>query len=318
MRRIAERHYQCTLRCVWDVQAILGAAPVWDARTQLLYFVDIKGADLLSYRAPFVRRIRSFEGGLSCVFLTATRRLLCATTRGLISFDFARSSDVFVGPIERSRSGNRTSDGKCDAMGRLWIGTMDPAERAFSGALYRFDRDASVTLVLDDIGISSGFDWSPDGTSLYYTDSLRRVIWRFPFDMQSGTLGRREVFVEVPIDQGRPGGLTVDAEGFVWSAHWDGWRVTRYDPDGAVERVVWLPVPRVTSLCFGGPKLDTLYVTSARIGLRPEELSEAPLSGALFSCQPGVQGQPAHLAKVGPIRPRAAAGKRTIGSLQPS
>jgi sugar lactone lactonase YvrE len=152
--------------------------------------------------------------------------------------------------------------------------------------------------MLDDIGVSNGLDWSPDGTTLYYTDSMRRLIWRFPFDMQSGTLGPREVFANVPQDQGCPDGLTVDAEGFVWSAHWNGWRVTRYDPDGRVERVLRLPVPRVTSLCFGGPDLDTLYMTSALIGLTSEQLLEAPLSGALFSCQPGVTGRPANYANV--------------------
>jgi sugar lactone lactonase YvrE len=215
----------------------------------------------------------------------------------------------FVGPIERNRPGNRTNDGKCDAIGRVWIGTMDAAERAFTGALYRIDQDGSPTLMLDDIGVSNGLDWSPDGTSLYYTDSMRRLIWRFPFDMQSGTLGSREVFANVPQDQGCPDGLTVDAEGFVWSAHWDGWRVTRYDPRGSVERVLRLPVPRVTSLCFGGPDLDTLYMTSARIGLTSEQLLEAPLSGALFSYRPGVSGRPANHAKVGA---RARTGQRTI------
>jgi len=282
---------------------------VWDVRTGNLHFVDIKGADLLSYRENGVRRIRTFAGGLSAVFLTTTRRLLCATTRGLVSVELGPGHNRFLGAIERGRPGNRTNDGKCDAFGRLWIGTMDAAERAFTGALYRIDQDASATRLLDDIGVSNGLDWSPDGTTLYYTDSKRRLIWRFPFDMQSGTLGHRSVFANVPKDHGCPDGLTVDAEGFVWSAHWDGWRVTRYDPRGNVDRVLRLPVPRVTSLCFGGPDLDTLYMTSARIGLTAEQLLEAPLSGALFSCQPGVGGRPANHAKVGA---RARTAQRTV------
>jgi sugar lactone lactonase YvrE len=286
----------------------LGEGPVWDHRAQSLHFVDIQASELLTYRDGGVRRIRPFAGGLSAVFLTATRSLVCATTQGLVSFDPGRGSPEhgstgpgsrLVAQIECNRPGNRTNDGKCDALGRVWIGTMDAAERAFTGALYRIDQDASPTLMLDDIGVSNGLDWSPDGTSLYYTDSMRRLIWRFPFDLQSGTLGPREVFANVPMDQGCPDGLTVDAEGFVWSAHWDGWRVTRYDPWGSVERVVRLPVPRVTSLCFGGPDLDTLYITSARIGLTSDQLHEAPLSGALFRCQPGVTGRPANYANVG-------------------
>jgi len=277
---------------------------------QTLHFVDIKGADLLSYRENGVRRIRSFPGGLSALFLTSTRRLLCATTPGLVSTDQGRGRNRLLGPIERDRPDNRTNDGKCDALGRVWIGTMDVAERAFTGALYRIDPGASPTRILDDIGVSNGLDWSPDGTTLYYTDSKRRLIWRFPFDMQSGTLGRREVFANVPKEHGCPDGLTVDAEGFVWSAHWDGWRITRYDPDGTVERVIWLPVPRVTSLCFGGPRLETLYITSARIGLTYEQLQEAPLSGALFSCHPGVTGRPANYANVDPVCQPLSAGSR--------
>jgi sugar lactone lactonase YvrE len=297
----AVRHYQTTVRCAWEAQAILGEGPVWDTRSQALHFVDIKGADLLSFREKGVRRIRPVAGGISAVFLTCTRRLLCATTRGLVLAEYGSGGKRLLTSIESGRSGNRTNDGKCDALGRVWIGTMDASEQAFTGALYRIGHDASVTLVLDDIGVSNGLDWSPDGKIFYYTDSKRRLIWRFPFDMESGNVGPREVFAEVPDGHGVPDGLTVDAEGFVWSAHWDGWRVTRYDPAGKVERVVWLPVPLVTSLCFGGSKLDTLYITSARIGLDYEQLVEAPLSGSLFSCQPGVIGLPPNHAKVDPV-----------------
>lgn len=299
MRETTAKHYQCSLRCAWDAQAILGEGPVWDARTQTLHFVDIKGAEVLSYAENGTRRKRVFDGGLSAVFLTPTRKLLCATTHGLVRYDFARTPNRVIANIEEGRPGNRTNDGKCDPLGRVWIGTMDTAERDRTGALYRIDEDASTHRVLDGIGVSNGLDWSPDGRTFYYTDSMRGVIWKFPFDMQSGTLGRRETFATVAPERGCPDGLAVDAEGFVWSAHWDGWRVTRYDPDGVEERVIWLPVPRVTSLCFGGPRLDTLYITSARIGLTLPQLQEAPLSGALFSCQPGVIGQAAHYASVG-------------------
>jgi sugar lactone lactonase YvrE len=208
--------------------------------------------------------------------------------------------------IEVGRAGNRTNDGKVDPMGRVWIGTMDDTETAFTGALYRIDQNLSVTRVLDGVGVSNGLDWSPDGTVFYYTDSKQGLIWRFPFDSQTGNLGRREIFATVPKEQGAPDGLTVDNEGFVWSAHWDGWRITRYDPAGTIERVVWLPVPRVTSVCFGGRNLDTLFITSARTGLSNDELLEAPLSGALFSCQPGVAGRAPNYAKIDVMFPRRA------------
>jgi sugar lactone lactonase YvrE len=268
--------------------------------------VNIKTDDLLSFREKGRSRVRSVFGGLSAVLLTETQRLLCATTRGLVLAEYRGAAPRVLTPIEAGRPGNRTNDGKVDPLGRVWVGTMDDTEAQFTGALYRIDQDLVVTRVLDGVGVSNGLDWSPDGTVFYYTDSKRGLIWRFPFHMQTGTLGRREIFATVPPDQGVPDGLTVDSDGYVWSAHWDGWRITRYDPDGNVERVVWLPVPRVTSLCFGGRALDTLYITSARIGLSNEELLEAPLSGALFSCRPGVAGRPSNYATVDTIYPRRA------------
>jgi sugar lactone lactonase YvrE len=263
-----------------------------------LHFIDLQRARLFSFREEGPCDIRQIEPGTSAVFLTATHELLCAATSGLYFPHQDGGPAPRLASIENGRPGNRTNDGKCDPMGRVWIGTMDATEHSINGALYRIDRDASVTLVLDDVGVSNGLDWSPDGTTFYYTDSKRRLIWRFPFDMRRGTLGERAIFATVPSDEGCPDGLTVDADGFIWSAHWDGWCITRYDPDGIVERVVRLPVPRVTSLCFGGPWLDTLYITSARIGLRREQLERAPLSGALFSCEPGVTGRQANRAHI--------------------
>jgi sugar lactone lactonase YvrE len=300
LRERAARRQRVRVRWAWDAEAKLGEGPVWDSHTQCLHFVDIQSARLLSFREKGMCRIRQVAQGISAVFLTDTHKLLCAATSGLFLANHDGLPAGLLVPIETGRPGNRTNDGKCDPLGRVWIGTMDATERTINGALYRIDRDASVTLVLDDIGVSNGLDWSPDGKTFYYTDSKRRLIWRFPFDMRRGMLGEREIFATVPEDQGCPDGLTVDAEGFIWSAHWDGWRITRYDPDGVVERVIRVPVPRVTSLCFGGQWLDTLYITSAQIGLTREQLEGAPLSGALFSCQPGVTGRLANPAKIEP------------------
>jgi len=290
-----------SVRCEWNTRLLLGEGPVWDERTQSLYFVDILGHALLIYRGERERNTALISGGLSAVTpMESSHKLLCATANGLTCFDPTTQVQTFLSPIEEDRPANRTNDGKCDAAGRFWIGTMDRSEMAFTGALYRFDSDAAAPArVLDGIGVSNGLDWSPDGTLMYYTDSMRRVIWRMSFDMASGTPGERKLFIEVPSGAGAPDGLTVDAEGFVWSAHWDGWRVTRYDPAGRIDRVIPLPVPRVTSVCFGGRDLGTLFITSASTGLAPGRLSEAPLSGALFSCQPGVKGRPASRARLG-------------------
>jgi sugar lactone lactonase YvrE len=126
---------------------------------------------------------------------------------------------------------------------------------------------------------------------MYFTDSGARRIYLYDFDLARGEIADRRIFVQLPEGGGVPDGLAVDAEGFVWSAHWDGWRVTRYDPDGKVDRVVEMPVPRPTSCCFGGPDLATLFVTSARIRLSARQLADAPLSGGVFALRAGVRGQ---------------------------
>jgi sugar lactone lactonase YvrE len=126
---------------------------------------------------------------------------------------------------------------------------------------------------------------------MYFTDSGVKRIYVYDFDLESGEIANRRVFVQLPDGAGLPDGLAVDEEGFVWSAHWDGWCVTRYDPGGKIDRVVSVPVPRPTSCCFGGPDLSTLFVTSARIRLSARQLADAPLSGGVFALNAGVRGQ---------------------------
>lgn len=133
----------------------------------------------------------------------------------------------------------------------------------------------------------NGIGWSPDNRIMYFTDTMVRTIWAYEYDVTRGDLGQRRVFAWLDAHDGLPDGLTVDAEGFVWSAVWDGWRVIRYAPDGGIDREIRLPVQRPTSCMFGGPALDTLYVTSASVGLQG-----APLAGGLFAVRPGVAGIP--------------------------
>jgi sugar lactone lactonase YvrE len=141
--------------------------------------------------------------------------------------------------------------------------------------------------------VTNGPAWSLDGRTFYFTDSAARRIYAFEFDMASGELGARRLFVEQPVDQGYPDGQCVDAEDHLWTAQWDGARVTRYRPDGTVERTISLPAPRVTSCCFGGDNLDTLYVTTALVGMTAAELQAAPLAGGLLAVTGlGVRGLP--------------------------
>lgn len=285
------------VRCAWEAGCTLGEGPVWDTYRQRLLFVDLKGDALLAFDERRGGSITPYPGTPSVVVpLQASDDLVTVGRAGLELFSPLRGARTLLSPIEQDIPGNRPNDGKCDRQGRLWFGTADDAETSYSGSLYRVGQNGGMTCMLSDIGVSNGLDWSPDGMAFYYTDSMRRTIWRFAFDPADGGLGERSVFVALGGEAGNPDGLTVDEEGFVWCAIWDGARIVRYAPDGSVDRVVDMPVPRPTSLCFGGPDLSVLYVTSARIGLADDALAAAPLSGSLFAVDAGVRGLPSRPA----------------------
>ena len=188
-----------------------------------------------------------------------------------------------VGDVTAHPPGNRFNDGHVDPRGRFWAGTMDDEERAPTGHLYRLDPDGHVERFDTGFVVTNGIEWSSDRRTLYFVKSAQRRIWAYDFDMEKGRPRDRRLFAELDAGSGYPDGLTIDADDHVWSAHWDGGRVTRYRPDGSVERVVSLPVPRTTSCCFGGPDLATLFVTSATIGLDADARDRAPLSGGVLA-----------------------------------
>ena len=155
------------------------------------------------------------------------------------------------------------------------------------------DADRNVTLMQNHVICSNGSGWSPDGRTMYYTESFRYAIFAYDFDPASGAISNRRTFAEIdPNSGGFPDGMTVDAEGFVWSNQVGLGRIVRYDPQGKMERIVQLPVPRATDCTFGGSNLDILYITSARETMTPKQLEQAPLSGSLFAVDPGVRGLP--------------------------
>lgn len=287
------------MRCLWAAGSLLGEGPVWDDRLSTLYFVDIRENVLAAFDDEAGGRLLPLGDWPSCVALTENGdEIVCASRRGIERVRVSSRAARPTGAVVPLAPGMRFNDGKCDAAGRLWIGTMDDAERSAVGALYRIGTGGEVSPVLTGLGVTNGLDWSPDDRWFYHTDSLRRTISRFRFEPETGALSGGEPFAVVPASEGAPDGLTVDEEGFVWSAHWDGWRVTRYAPDGRVDRVIRLPVPRPTSVAFGGEDYRTLFITSACAGLSVEVLRQAPLSGALFACEPGPRGRPANRARV--------------------
>ena len=227
---------------------------------------------------------------IGCIALRRSGGLVAGLGRSFAFVDLPDGKITAFANPEEEVLGNRFNDGKCDRQGRFWAGTMDLRATRPTGTLYRLDTKLRVAPVLSGLAITNGVGWSPDDKTLYVTDSNNREILAFDFDAHSGEVSGRREFARVPATDGFPDGLTVSADGDVWSAHWDGWRVTRYSAGGAVREIIWMPVPRPTSCMFGGADLSTLFVTSATDGLTDEELDNAPLSGGLFAVSTGAVG----------------------------
>jgi sugar lactone lactonase YvrE len=229
----------------------------------------------------------------------ADGRLALATDEGfaLIGGD---GGYELVAPVEEDVADWFMNDGRCDALGRFWAGTVGVREDGLAadgaGSLYCLEPDGRVRPVLSGISLSNGLDWSPDGRTLYYVDSRSGGIDAFPFDVRSGALGSRRRFVElgVPPEQGFVDGICVDATGAVWAAVWGAGEVRRYTPAGTLDTAIRLPVTQPTSCVFAGETLDVLVITSARRGLAAGELEREPHAGSVFCCRPGVSGLPPH------------------------
>ena len=281
------------VRCVANPRALVGEGPVWDDRRQALWWIDVKDPRLFRYDPASGENLElNMPERIGCIALRAGGGLIGAFVTGFKWIDPETGAVTPIVDPEPDRPGNRFNDGKCDRRGRLFAGTMHNAEIECTGTLYRLDPDLSVQVMCTGVHLSNGLGWSPDDRVLYYTDSLRRTIWAYDYDLEIGAMANRRTFARVPEEAGVPDGLCVDADGYVWSAHWGGWRLTRYAPDGRVERVVKMPVPQPSCPAFGGPDLDVLYVSSAAIEMTPADFAKAPDAGGLFALDVGVRGLP--------------------------
>ena len=194
--------------------------------------------------------------------------------------------------VEPDTGANRVNDGTCDGEGRLWVGTMSFARTLGTAALYRVERTAQglvSTRMLPGVTVSNGIDWSLDGRLMYYADSPTGRVDVFDFDASTGTIADRRVFVAET--HGRPDGLTVDAEGYVWVALFAGGAVHRYSPSGELDMTLRLPVSLVTNVAFGGDDLQDLFITTGSGRLNPADRAAQPLGGAVFHCRPGMAGR---------------------------
>lgn len=279
------------LKSAYPANDTLGEGPVWSVAEGALYWVDIKEHRLQRLHPESGNYQRwSLPSEIGSFALRERGGAVVALRNGFHLLDLEASALTFLHNPEPEKEENRFNDGKCDPAGRFWAGTMGDGD-APTGALYRLDRSGACRTVRTGVKISNGLGWSPDGATMYYTDSPLGVIFAFDFSVENGTLSNERVFATV--QDGFPDGLAVDSEGFVWSAIWDGWRVNRFAPDGSLERSLSLPVQRPTSCTFGGADLTELFITSAKDGLSDAELSEQPEAGHVFRVQTQVAGLPA-------------------------
>lgn len=286
-------HLDVSIELAVASETLLGESPLWSSEERVLYWVDIKDPRLFRHDfATNTTRITTMPEAVGAIGLCRGSGLVAAARSGfaLIDIDGALAW-VFCRPRNEPPR-NRFNDGKCDRAGRFWAASMDDSEAEPTGNLYRIEGLQRCTRVEGGFVIGNGLGWSPDNRVFYFTDSAARRIYAYDFAIDTGEISNRRVFAAVPEDAGFPDGLCVDADGHVWSAHWDGWRVTCYAPDGRIARVVPMPVPRPTSCAFGGEDLGTLFVTTARVGLDAAALARSPDSGAVLAIRTGAQGLP--------------------------
>jgi sugar lactone lactonase YvrE len=269
---------------VTDAVAYHGEGPVWSERWGGLRWVDMLAGDVLSLGADGSVERRHVADVVAAIRPRRGGGAVLGIERGFALED-ADGTLTELGELWTDTN-RRMNEGASAPDGRFYCGSMAYDKRPGAGALYRLDADRSVHVVLENVTVSNGLDWSPDGSLAYYNDTDTHRTDIFDYDTDAG-LTRRRSFAEIP---GRPDGLTVDAEGGVWVALSDGGQVRRYTAEGALDAVIELPVTKVTACTFGGPRLEQLFITTSREGLAA---SAEPQAGALFRAVPGVAGVPA-------------------------
>ena len=279
-----------TVRRAAPARALLGEGPVWVARENAVYWVDIRGKAL--HRLSLADESHAHWPMPQMLGWVVPRRDHHGFIAGFQS-GFARLwlDPVRVEPIcapEADLPDSRMNDAGVDCAGRIWAGTMDDREQAPTGCLYRLDAAGHCTRHDTGYVVSNGPTFSPGHDLIYHTDTTRRAIYRFALGAD-GTLRARETFVVFPEDWGWPDGMATDVEGGIWVAHWGGHRLSRFWPDGRLDRVIDIPVLNVTSCCFAGPTLDRMFVTTASV-----ERGGEPLAGCLLEVEPGVRGAPTY------------------------
>jgi sugar lactone lactonase YvrE len=275
-------------------RAEIGEGPSWDSRSSTLYWVDILRGNVHRFQPDNGKDNFIHTGGyVSSVVPRKSGDVMVTLQHGFYALDLKTCNVTLIREVEKDLASNRFNDGKCDAYGRYWAGTMSLDGSKSKGGLYFLSRDNTVTEKLSSVSCSNGLGWSPDNKVMYYIDTPTRRVVCFDFTLETGEIEKKRTVVDFTNQQGSPDGMTVDQEGMIWVAQWGGSKVSRWNPStGKMLDQIVLPTMCVSSCCFGGKNLDELYITTARRGSEEQTPSEQPYAGALFRAKVEVGGLP--------------------------
>lgn len=281
------------LKNILTARARLGECPLWNPADQLLYWVDIYNHRVHQFD-PVTQHDRYFDvGDVVGPIAPAGRDRLIIAQRDRLAFLQTQTGEVTpILTVEADKPHNRFNDGKCDPQGRFWFGSISQVPHQAN--LYRYAPDGSLQLMEIELTNSNGLGWSPDGKTFYLTDSQHHRIYAYDFDGTTGDIKNRRTLIDLSDAAFEPDGLTIDSEGHIWSAMWNGWCIIRFDPDGREVLRVDLPVQCPTSCTFGGEHLTDLYITTASVGLSQQEIEQGFYAGDLFRLQTDIAGLPAY------------------------
>jgi len=276
-----------------DYRCVTGEGPLWHPQERRLYWVDIPQGRMFRYDPATGQHEQCYQGRpIGGFTIQADGTLLLFMDRGTVKIWREGQLTTLIEEIPDERE-TRFNDVIADPAGRVFCGTMRTPDRL--GRLYRLDLDGTLILVLEDIICSNGMGFTLDRKQMYYTDTRRYEIYRFDYDQDTGQIANRRLFVRVPEGEGAPDGMTVDAEGYVWSARWDGFGIFKYSPAGELIEKIDFPVAKVSSIVFGGAALDELYVTTA--GGSPD--ADTP-DGTLYRVKVPAHGLPEFRSAITP------------------
>ncbi len=285
---------QLEVQLLHKVNAKLGEGALWNIESQTFYWVDIENKYLHIYH-PDRKRLEPHRmpSRIGTVVSMNADTVLVALEDGVHFYDLKNRTFSPFCLIDKRKENIRFNDGKCDPMGRLWVGTMDMDCKHPNGALYMIDSNGQPTQKLDSITISNGIVWNKAKDKMYYIDTPTQQVAIFDYDVSNGGISNRKILCTIPDTLGSPDGMTIDEHDNLWIGLWNGNSVINvHHETGEIIKTIEVPAHNVTACAFGGPDLDILYITTASVDMTEEEMQTYPLAGSLFSVRPGVRGLP--------------------------